>query len=578
MKKYNKAELGKLRAEEIKKIALSLGIETNKSRKEILIDKILAKDTSDKKKIPEIEIGIFKKLEIIDDREQKKGNVTINQFIIQVNKSNLLGYFACALIYPNNYETRELARSQRAKDIQSFASDYLLLTDGFADTPSEEQVLLAVVLTEMDKQKLVRLDEKVYLLPYPLPISRVQKILFASRESQENSIAIANTFQDAFLPEHLFAIWNDKIPNQTVSVKKYLQSYIPQNKSIKTQSQIHFDRVLGMLAFMKNAELYYANETYDYSIYGEKYLQVLAVINPLFAVMQIEQLDTANKEYYQALVKPEKYSNMSNLQKIVQNIYADETFKRDIFKQILGTPVLEVQEAFQLLVGDETLKALLALQKLKQPELILLAFLYRFRDKEGSDKFALKEQITQLINLSELGDSKALNRVSIVLATLGLYYGYRRLPKDENIKLADSFYNSFGEKYNIKYKLNNPLDRNIIESVYQFCFGKQQNKLDYLPNDNYKHKYQNIPVKYDDRSFELCGTPIDKFSPVTGKENQTAIDLVKSILDFVKKNSLVSGEVLNERKLKRLLLKEGSKFLKLPNGLKIQDEYTNNQG
>ncbi len=203
------------------------------------------------------------------------------RFLIQINKSNLLGYFASALIYPPSYEMRELALSQRTIDIQSRTPDYLLLTNGFSDLPDESQVLIDVVLSDFDKKKLVTLSPTVNLLPYPLPISRVKKLFFANRASQENSKAEANTFSDAFLPVHLFDIWGNDLPTNKEIVSGISKDNIPQNDVFKTNTKDHFDRVLGMLAFMKNADLYYENQTHDFSSYSDKYFKVLSLINPV---------------------------------------------------------------------------------------------------------------------------------------------------------------------------------------------------------------------------------------------------------------------------------------------------------
>jgi hypothetical protein len=578
MKKYTKKELEKLKKDEILKIASDMQlVVSKKSTIGELIPKILEVQKESNEFVDNsIKLDFSNNGQYETSQQPKKQvvNISIDTFFVQINKSNLLGYFACALIHPVNYETRELARSQRTKDIQHFAPDYLLISDGFSDNFNEEQVLLEVVLTDDDKQNLEKINEKIYLLPYSLPISRVKKIYFANAESQANSIATANTFQDAFLPEQLFEIWNNQMPNRTESVEQAKNTVILQNKNIKIEHQHHFDRVLGMLAFMKNTELYYSNETYEYSTYSEKYFKILNLINPIFT--EVEYLDEANKKYYQSLLKPEKYVTQDTLQKIVKSIYADETFKKEIFKQILGMPQPEVQKAFELLVGDKTKDCLQLLTKLRQPELILLAFLYRFRDKEGSDKFALKEQITDLINLDNFpNDNIALNRANIVLAVLGLYYGYRSLPKDENISFLDSFYTSLGNKFSIKFKLNSLLDRNIIESIYQYCFHNKQGRFDYLPTEQNKPKFVDVASDYEDKSYEMFGSPILCFSQKLSSESQIIFKTIK----LIEKNGLLQGEI-SDRKLRRILLKQGNQSSILLKDIKtlFDNELTNNKG
>jgi hypothetical protein len=496
-----------------------------------------------------------------------KNEIHINSFIIQINKSNLLDYFGSALIYPVNYETRELARSQRTKDIQHFSPNHLLISDGFTDEFNEQQVLIEVSLTDFDKQELIRLHEKIYLLPYPLPIARINTIYFLSKDSQENSIASANTFQDAFLPKHLFDVWNEKIENRIEIVREIQASQIPVNKQLKTDSQNKFNRVLGMLAFMKNAELYYANETCELSKYSDKYLKLLKEINPFFDKSKIGTLDNGNLSFYSILLKPNSVGSNEPLRKIVNAIYDNEIFRKDIFKQILGTPNEEIQNAFKLLVGDKTLEALQAIDHLKQAalELVLLAFLFRFRDKEGSDKYALKEQLPYLINRKSLKTVRTLNRASIVLAVLGLYYGYRSLPKDEEINLNDSYFASFSEngKFNIKYKLDNLLDRITIESVYQYCFwDNQKTNFDFLKDDKIFPKYDLVDGYSDEKTFSIIeNLPVIRITK-THNEQQKEIKQ-KTQNWFDKLIALINSLFKKKEKSNIAIIDELSKFVNL---------------
>jgi hypothetical protein len=559
MAKYTAQQLNKLSKDEVAKIAVNLNIfVSNKSTKKQLIENIIdiqREPSLFTSKPTEPNLSNISKVDLSRVNTNQVNRIDISSFVIQINKSNLLDYFGSALIYPVNYESRELARSQRTKDIQHFAPNFLVISDGFADAPGEQQVLIEVSLTDFDKRNLDRLHENVYLLPYPLPISRVNKIYFASKESQQNTIASANTFQDAFLPTHLFDIWTETINNRTNIVKEIQTSQISVNKNLKNDCQDRFNKILGMLAFMKNAELYYANETYEFATYSDKYLKLLKEINIFFDKPEIGTLDKANLSFYSTLLKP-KYSSNDTLLKIANAIYQDETFRKDIFKQILGTPTEEIHNAFKLLVGDKTLDALQAIDKLKPAasELILLAFLFRFRDKDGSDKFALKEQLPYLINRKSLKTTRTHSRASIVLAVLGLYYGYRNLPKDEEIHLDDRYFDSFSAngKFNIKYKLDNLLDRITIESVYQFCFWDiQKSSFDFLKDDKTSIKYDLNEGYSDEKTFSIVENyPIIRISkhhskPNTRIRNQTMDVWAKliSFIDALKKNGLAQGEV-----------------------------------
>jgi hypothetical protein len=559
MIKYTAQQLNKLGKDDVAMIAANLNISVqNKSTKKQLIESILNIQNEPsfiKVKQPSPIQHINSKIDLPRINQRQVDNIYISSFFLQINKSNLLDYFGSGLIYPVNYETRELARSQRTKDVQHISPSHLLISDGFTDEPSENQVLIDISLTDFDKQGLVRLHEKVYLLPYPLPVSRVNKIYFASKESQDNSIASANTFQDAFLPTHLFDIWTERIYNRINIVREIQISQITADKNLKTDSQDRFNRVLGMLAFMKNSELYYANETHELTTYSDKYLKLLKEINIFFDKPEIGTLDKGNLAFYSTLIKP-TFSSNGTLRKIATAIYNGEIFRKEIFKQLLIAPTDEVQTAFKLLVSDKTLDALQAIDNLKPTasELILLAFLFRFRDKEGSDKYALKEQLPYLINRNSLKTIRTYSRASVVLAVLGLYYGYRSLPKDEEIKLNDSYFSSFSEngKFNIKYRLDNLLDRITIESVYQFCFwDNQKNSFSFLKDDKTFVKYNLIEGYSDEKTFSIVENyPIIRITkhhskPNTRIKNQTmgAWRHFMSFLESLKKKGLVYGDV-----------------------------------
>lgn len=555
MAKYTAQHLNELSADQIRIIATELNINVSKRpAKKVLIERILAFQNKQSSSIP---INFETSKNDISTRAYKQSiTIEISLFIVQISKSNLLDYFGSGLIYPANYEIRELARSQRTKDIQHLAPNHLLISDGFTDVPNDQQVLIEVSLSDFDKQNLIKLHEKIYLLPYPLPLSRVNKLYFSSKESQDNSVASANTFADAFLPTHLFDLWSDKIENRIDIVRKIQASQIPANKQLKTIGLDNFNRVLGMLAFMKNAELYYANETYRFNIYSDAYFKVLKEINQFFDKPEIGKLEDVIRPYYLNFINPKFLASKGTLSKIVNAVFNNDTFRKDILKQILGNPIEEVQNAFRLLISDKTLEALQAIDHLKPaaPELVLLAFLFRFRDKDGSDKYALKDQLPYLINKKSLKTVKSLSRTSIVLAVLGLYYGYRNLPKEEEINFKDGYFASFSDngKFNIKYKLDNLLDRITIESVYQFCFwDNRKNDFDFLKDDKALVKFDLNEGYSDEKTFSIVENyPIIRISKQHSGNNRKVknqtVDLwtkCMTLINELKKNGLVHGEV-----------------------------------
>jgi hypothetical protein len=548
MRKYTVAEISKYKTmEDIKKIALEFGIKYKsiKTTKEEIIQKIKNQNN-----------------EPLSNTENiaKNQNVDNNNKVlhIQINRLNLLDYFGSAIIYPVNYESRDFARNQRTKDIQLLNPDHLLLSEGFTDNAAEDQVLIELSLTDFDKKNLAWINECTCLLSYPLPISRVNKIYFSSVESQKNSLATAKTFQDAYLPEHLFDLWDLKFVDKVD--KKVIKSKV--NAKLEVDKLNFYNRALGMLSFMKNAELYYCNETEKFSLYNENYFKVLRLINKFFEIPEITEFDESSKGYYSVFLKLREDNSL--LQDIINEIYSDETFRKEIFKRLLKSPSEETKKAFTLLVNDETLEALLAIDRIdnhRKIELILLTFLYRFRDKEGNDKYAIKDQLSHLINLKRLKSPKTINRATMVLAVLGLYYGYRSLPKEESINITDRFFATFGENgnFNIKFKLDNLLERVIIEAVYQFCFWNNTNiDLESLKDFVKAVKYT-LPEGYSDTNTFLIleNNPIVRIeksldpSKIKTKAKLHEVTLAFAKLhEYLKSNALLKGDsTLDENEL-----------------------------
>lgn len=559
MKKYTKTELNKLKAPKVKEIAEGLGIKLSSKKK--LIPQILERQESVSR-----QTTIFS--EKINFHENKPN---IGKYFIQINKNNLLGYISSALIHPVNYETRNMARNERQKDVQNVAPDYLLMTDGFADVQDKEQVLIEVILTESDKKRLKVLDKKVCLLGYPLPISRIESIYVANESAKDNIVSIFKTYEDAELPDNLIKKWTDGFTDNSKVISKLDSSSISRNNELKIKEKERFDRVLGMISYMKNADLYFADSSGDYANFSEYCLKVINLINPSFQSKDKNISFNSNdplKSYFEALINGR--SEISTLSEILFEIYQDNLFQKNVLRKIvsLHTTDNNIKSAFQLLVDDNTKKGLAGLST-KHPEFTLLAMLHRFRNKSGSDKTALKKQLQEqmLFDYEEIEQQKRgkmSQRVNFILAGLGLYYGYRSLPKREEISFKDKFYSSIERDTKVKFNPDNYLDRIIIESVYQYCFNsKVDSEFDFLPKQSMKTIFVDVPKNYEDDSFELYGEVIRRFSKLKVKQ-MSVFNIIKN---WFSKLTLISVDYVER--------KDGSSVINLPDGSTI--EYKPNQ-
>ena len=96
----------------------------------------------------------------------------MNRYYLPIDSKCLAHYYAGACISPSCYITN------RPHDIQNRFDEYLLLTRklGTKDT----NCCLEIVLTDDEKKSLVDINGEWFIYEYPIPVSRVSKILFSS--------------------------------------------------------------------------------------------------------------------------------------------------------------------------------------------------------------------------------------------------------------------------------------------------------------------------------------------------------------------------------------------------------------
>ncbi len=463
--------------------------ETKKSKPVIKVDKPKLKNTKPKKvdkasgtltlDMPETQQEIKAIKEVRQEVAEPKleyliEKKVVSKTLIQINKSNLLTYFAYGLIFPNNLETREIVRDKnRVKDAQSLFPDYLLLSDGFIDDLGEDQIFLDVQLTGLEKKQLIQIENSLFF-DKPLPISRVSKILVSSTKVKDNILSSIETFPDTFIPESLFQVYSPSSINK-IEFDSNIKPVPQSNKEDLISCKSRFDKILGMLAFMKNTELYFANSNKIFSDYTNYYFLVLHLLNSEFEINDKTAIKDSTINVFNTLLQKTSTHKGDLLEAMIKKIYNDEVFDKNTvsdffeYSQNFSTnpqfiPVL--QDAFRSLTDYGFADAL---KKLENPAELwsyyALAVLSKYNKKEASDKDALKKGFADRIKE---------NYAEVILAMLGLYYGYASLPKQEEINLSDNYFRTLIPKFqNIKFRLESNFDKQIIESVYQFCFNQQ---------------------------------------------------------------------------------------------------------
>jgi hypothetical protein len=130
---------------------------------------------------------------------------------------------------------------------------------------------------------------------------------------------------------------------------------------------------------------------------------------------------------------------------------------------------------------------------------VCLLYIHRHKDANKKDNFKF--------NISE---DIPLERAEQSLAYLGLYYGYRILRASEEVQINNTLFTSIiGQKTNIKYELDTPLDYLTIESIYNYVFydKKISDSLEYLSIPKSTKKLFTSPKG---KAFKERYTVIDK--------------------------------------------------------------------
>jgi len=410
--------------------------------------------------------------------EPVKTNLTFalaeNRFLIQLKLANLSMYFVHGYFYPLDLEESTVYKEQNRKaDLFTLFPDHLPLCKGVINDFDESQVLVEVILADEEIQKL-QTAEKINFLDSPIPVSRVSAIYFANQSAKTSFLASVEVFPDAYVPKGICQIIPEQIGTEKLPAAPVLvKSLAPWKDIIKT-----YDRLLGLIAFLKNTALFYTNATNEYIEYTPGYFQVLSLFN--------NQEESTQKEnsFFRWIISPESIEIDAKLarfqfKEIIKAVYDNRDFDID-----WGLQLLENSMAFEKSV--EAVEQLRTIAKLffdykkmridyrailahplvqKNIPVIILVFLIKFpnRGLGHSDKQAFKNYFRT--NESAIERSHA----EYIFAVLGLYYGYSNLVKEDRFEFVDTYFASLArENGQIKFKLDSFLDRFVIESVFEY--------------------------------------------------------------------------------------------------------------
>lgn len=375
----------------------------------------------------------------------------VEKYLLQIHRIKLIDYINCGLVLPDVYLGEDIE-----KDVQSKNKNFLVLSDGYIKELDEYQILLELILTDDEKDKLHNVND-IYYFDKPLAITRIKKIYVQDKNIIKHmSIQIQNS-ENGFLPNELFDVY---IKNKKSIFEKKMYAELQDDISINNYEdpKRYFDKRMGMFSFMKNTELYYCDSTNQISNYSEHYFSILLANN------HFDSLDILNKnKEFKKLLYSNQQIDKEFIELIANNIEDAET--KDIFLQILK-PTGSREVLSKLLEKNDI-------------EHYLIGLVYYFRQKSANKKDNIKTDIENLIPYKV---------AEISLAVLGIYFGYRNLRSQEKVEIKNRYFGKiFGNTFNMKFTLESKLDYITIESIYNICFnGKEQKgyEYEYLPYPN----------------------------------------------------------------------------------------------
>lgn len=380
-----------------------------------------------------------------------------NRYFLQVCRDKLTDYIMKAIICPDN-----LMGDECHIDTQSTYKDILLFSNGIINTLDKfEEVLVEIILTEEEistKLKPLGVDG-IYSTYMPFPISRIKKIYVQSDKEKKHLLKKIETNQKGFIPEGLVEIKNIE--------SKFT---LPKIKDMELEGDFsgklnHYNKLLGMLAYMKNTEYYYADKNKSIKNYSSDYFSILGQWNTYIEAPKSDFLDSLKstniaKEFVTYLTQ-DKRADKKFIEQII-NSTADETIKRYL-EDLISDPLNKLD----------------ILDKLKNKEediYFYICMVYINSDKHSNKVSNLKELLNQQV---------PYEKAERTLAYLGYYYGYELLDAKEDIQIKDKYFKLFLQNgsLNTKFKLDNIFDYITIETIYQHVFNGDKffkNDFEYL--------------------------------------------------------------------------------------------------
>jgi len=424
-------------------------------------------------------------------------------YFLPINSGNLGEYFSRALIVPQKYIKEPI------NDFQSLDIDNLIFSTNKKFTNTSDCSIEVILKSEEVALLRNSNNENLMLLNSPIPITRVVKILFYSKEKMVRTINLARS--SSFIPERLLEVISK---NNNDFINEISLKFDGNNEESNINNKIDkYNKFLGGFAFMRLGGANYMN-------YSKNYFTTLEFFNSVIA----KQVDKVKKrlglsDNFQGVFddnNPE-WKNWRNFvfgdyQKIVDELEKNKVsvknnrFQQDIVKDDKKLYILSILANY----GPERFK----------PNSVDSLIMALITNKISND---FKEAVTLFF---------------------GLHNGYRDLGKNYYLNNKTQL---------VKFELESKLDYYIIESVHNFVFNnKKSAEFDYLEdiipsNTKYVNKKNYRTYKILDEDIIYGEKPIARIFNRFIKS--TRLDKILNVLssDFSKKNEI---ELTEEQKKK----------------------------
>jgi hypothetical protein len=462
---------------------------------------------------------------------------------LQLPVDNIGRYFKRGVFYPLAFELDEDIKRIRQTDLLTKCPNYLVLATGSIDYLEESEVLVELQLQSTEEIKL-RPFHDVFLYPEPLPISRIKRLLFLGEKARTRFLANANTFKDYFAPAQLTGVITDLVARLNQPEFETDQSFSESNTLITDLQPVtwnsilaKYDRILGLFAYLRSSSIVSAANTNSIQEYPNDALAALHLLNEAAPKQATERTGFFNYLLRRSTTNADNELSPSRrlFFETVAAIYDNETptyaWAAEHIKNIgstlpTGTDPVPLRNAFKTFEAltksgqttpQEAIRSFNQLNPASDQEssseipFVALVLLGRFsnRERTNTDKqVALNFLRTSRFRAAELGP---------LLAMLGLYYGYERMPRqDENAAHEfppDSPFHQLAQRYGrLHFNMDCPLDRAIVECCFQFALtnNTSNNDLAFLEITKAANRRENELIAGTKRSLisTVFGVPV----------------------------------------------------------------------